>query len=91
MRFISYALAGIIVMGATLCGWIVAESRKPGVSGEILMVTPAASVTMFVCGLALMAWLYAKRRELSNIELALLGTVAAIGTLLLPMLILIDF
>lgn len=90
-HFASYLLAAMISAGALLCGWAYAESRKPGVSGEILMVIGGTSFLMLVTGVVLSACIWIAHREMAKWERCSLGIIALLGVGLLPTLGLFGF
>lgn len=87
----SYLFAILIVAGAALCLWALAESRRPGVSSEILMVIPGTSFLVMLSGFLLGICSVVARHEMARAERVGFGVLAALGVGLLPILLLSGF
>lgn len=94
LRFIhlaSYLLAILIIAGAAVCLWALAESRKPGVSSEVLMVIPGTTFAMMLLGLLLGACTVVARQYMARGERSAFRMLAALGVALFPVLLLSGF
>jgi hypothetical protein len=91
LRACAYLLAAMVLTFGGVALWAAIESRRPGVSPEVLMAIPGTSVFMFFCGLLMAVCIYVLRSRMDRWELGVLGVIATIGVSLLPGLIVAGF
>jgi len=90
VHIVSYLIVTLIAVGAALCGWALVESRRPGQSGEVLMVIPGTSFMMFLAGLVLACCVYTAWSNMKPWERIILSILTITGLGLFPVLFTLD-
>jgi hypothetical protein len=90
-HYSAYVFAAMIVLAATGCVWAIAESRKPGVSAEVLMVLPGLGCVSLYAGVVVLACTVIAWPRLSRLERIGGCLFVSIGLGMLPALMALEF
>jgi hypothetical protein len=81
----------MILLAITGAVWAIAESRKPGVSAEVLMLLPGLGCVSLYAGIVVLACTIIAWRRLSRLERIAGCSFVAIGVGMLPTLMALEF